>query len=79
MTKNEAYEIITAETIGYFSGFGGLEIKAIEYGVSDVVKFVVGAWTGDKKACSAVVWYDDDGAYFTYRRNKIYFSDCVRC
>lgn len=80
MTKNERHEIIAAPAVAYFSGFGGLEIKEISYGIEDEVKFVVGAWCGQKEPFCATIKYDNSGAaYFTYRRNKIFFGDCVRC
>lgn len=37
------------ESVGYFSGLNGLEIKGIEYGAEDHVYCVSGAWGGGKR------------------------------
>lgn len=42
MTKKD---ILKTETIAYYSGFNGLEIKGIEHGIDDYVLCVSGAWT----------------------------------
>lgn len=47
MTKKD---ILKMETIAYYSGFNGLEIKDIEYGIDDHVLCVSGAWYGKAKA-----------------------------
>lgn len=46
MTKKD---ILKMETIAYYSGFNGLEIKGIEYGIDDHVLCVSGAWNGKPK------------------------------
>ena len=43
MTKKEYCE--NRPTVAYYSGFGGLEVKFIEYGTDDYVYLVAGAWT----------------------------------
>lgn len=42
MNKREYCE--SRESIAYYSGLNGLEIKGIEYGVNDYVYCVSGAW-----------------------------------
>lgn len=38
------------ESIAYYSGLNGLEIKGIEYGINDYVYCVSGCWYGGKAA-----------------------------
>ena len=45
------------DTIAYFSGCGGIEVKHIEYGATDFVYFIAGAWTGNKTAHKARIYY----------------------
>lgn len=56
MTKREYCE--THESIAYYSGFNGLEIKGVEYGTEDYVYCISGAWSGKK----------------AYHRCKVYYS-----
>ena len=63
MTKKEY--CTNRPTVAYYSGFGGLEIKFISYGIDDHVYLVAGAWNGKK----------------SYHRLKIIYgakSVCVR-
>lgn len=38
------------ESVAYYSGFNGLEIKGIEYGIDDYLYCVSGCWYGGKAA-----------------------------
>lgn len=78
MTAQEKRSIIEKRGIGYFSGFAGLEIKEIVYGIEDTVFFVVGAWTGKPEAHRAVIRYTAAGAYFKYRGSRVRFDEIVR-
>lgn len=46
MNKREYCE--SRESIAYYSGLNGLEIKGIEYGINDFVYCVSGCWYGGK-------------------------------
>lgn len=46
MNKREYCE--SRESIAYYSGLNGLEIKGIEYGIDDYIYCVSGAWGGGK-------------------------------
>lgn len=48
MTKRQYCE--SRESIAYYSGLNGLEIKGIEYGIDDYIYCVSGAWGGGKAA-----------------------------
>lgn len=58
MTKKEICQ--NNATIAYYSGFGGLEVKHIEYGIDDYLYIVAGAWNGKR----------------TYHKLKIHYSKC---
>lgn len=47
MNKREYCE--SRESIAYYSGLNGLEIKGIEYGINDFVYWVSGCWYGGKR------------------------------
>ena len=72
-------EILNAESKGYYSGCGGIEIKEIEYGINDRVLFVAGAWTSQKSAHRARIYTDRNGeSFFFFHNYKIPFSECMR-
>ena len=48
MTKKEEY--LAKPSVGYYSGFGGMELKEIEYGIEDHAIFISNAWYGGEKA-----------------------------
>ena len=59
MTKKEICQ--NNATIAYYSGFGGLEEKHIEYGIDDYLYIVAGAWNGSR----------------TYHKLKIYMGNTI--
>ena len=60
MTKKEY--CTDRPTVAYYSGFGGLEVKHIEYGTDDYVYLVASAWNGRK----------------SYHRLKIHYGMKIR-
>lgn len=58
MTKKEICQ--NNATIAYYSGFGGLEAKHIEYGIDDYLYIVAGAWNGKR----------------TYHKLKVHYGKC---
>ena len=66
-----------AETLAYYSGFGGIEIKGIENGVDDYVTYVSGTWTGKPKAHRKKIYYLNFASFFMHNGVRIYFSDCI--
>lgn len=79
MTKNEKAAIIAAPAVAYYSGYSGIEIKAIEYGIEDYIVFVAGAWCSEKSAHKSKVYYNGENDYFKYRGARIPLCDCIRC
>ena len=54
MNKRQYCE--SRESIAYYSGLNGLEIKGIEYGINDLVYCVSGCWYGGKAAQVAILY-----------------------
>ena len=73
MTKREVCE--SNESIAYYSGFGGFEIKKIEYGIDDYLYAVSGAWYGRKSYHKLKIYGAD---YVKLHGYKIPLSDCIR-
>lgn len=76
MTKKDILEM---ETIAYYSGFGGLEIKDIEYGIDDHVLCVSGAWNGKPKPHRLKIYYPASKApYIKLHGYTIRLDECIR-
>lgn len=56
------------ESIAYYSGLNGLEIKGIEYGIDDYIYCVSGAWGGGKAF---------PGARYSIPATGRHFSGCM--
>lgn len=54
MNKRQYCE--SRESIAYYSGLNGLEIKGIEYGIDDYIYCVSGAWGGGKAFIRYETW-----------------------
>ena len=80
MTKQEKNQVLESETIAYFSGYDGIEIKSIQYDINDYVIFVSGAWTGKKQVHKSKIYYtvNDENIYFRYGNNRIPLNECIR-
>ena len=77
MNKREYCE--SRESIAYYSGLNGLEIKGIEYGVNDYVYCVSGAWGGGKAFHRVRVQYTSKGtAFFVVHGYRIPLDECIR-
>ena len=79
MTKKEV--CLNNKSVGYYSGFNGLEIKKIEYGIEDYVYCVSGAWGSPKNYGyhKLKVYYDKNGEnYIKLHGYKIPLNECIR-
>lgn len=63
MNKRQYCE--SRESIAYYSGLNGLEIKGIEHGIEDYIYCVSGAWGGGKAFHRVKVQYNRKGAAFS--------------
>ena len=66
------------KSFAYYSGFSGLELKYIEYGIDDYIYCVSGAWNGKPKYHKLKVYYDQNGGYLKLHVYKIPLNECIR-
>lgn len=76
MTKKEI--CINNKSVAYYSGFFGLEIKHIEYGIDDYIYYVIGAWNGKPTYHKSKIYYTEKGGYFKCKGIRVPLNDCIR-
>lgn len=77
MNKREYCE--SRESIAYYSGLNGLEIKGIEYGIDDYVYCVSGALGGGKAFHRRKIQYTRKGvAFFRVYGYRVPLDECIR-
>lgn len=76
MTKKEY--CTDRPTIAYYSGFGGLEVKHIEYGIDDHVYLVAGAWNGKKSYHRLKICYGTKSVYVRLFGQRYPLSEFIR-
>jgi hypothetical protein len=78
MNNAEKLTYLAEKSVGYYSGFGGLEVKKIEYGIEDYCIFAVGAWTGKPEIHKSKIYYETDVPYIKYRGTRVKFDEIIR-
>lgn len=77
MNKREYCE--SRESVAYYSGLNGLEIKGIEYGIDDFVYFISGVWGGGKAFHRCKIQYTRKGAaFFRVYGHRVPLDECIR-
>jgi len=76
MNLKKQYE--TSPTVACFYGFGGIEIKAILYGIDDYVVFAAGTMCQKSTFHKAKIYYSERGDYFKFKGSKIYLNECLK-
>jgi hypothetical protein len=77
MNKREYCE--SRESVAYYSGLNGLEIKGIEYGIDDYIYFVSGVWGGGKAFHRRKIQCTRKGeAFFRVYGYKVPLDECIR-
>lgn len=77
MNKKQYCE--SRESIAYYSGLNGLEIKGIEHGINDLVYCVSGAWGGGKAFHRCKVHYTRKGAaYIRVHGYRVPLDECIK-
>lgn len=77
MTKREYCQ--DRESIAYWSGLNGLEIKGIEYGIENFLYCVSGAWGGPKGYHRLKIQEDRRGRSFVRLHGyKVPLDECIR-
>lgn len=63
----------------YYSGFSGLEIHGIEYGIDDYIYCVSGAWSSKKSYHKLKINCDKHGnAFIRLHGYKVPLNECIR-
>lgn len=77
MTKKEI--CLKNKSFAYYSGFGGLEIKYVEYGIEDYAYCVSGAWTGKPKYHKLKIHYGENFSdYIMLHGTKVPMNEFIR-
>lgn len=79
MTKKEY--CLNHESIAYYSGLNGLEIKGIEYGIDNYIYCVSGCWydMGKARFHRVKICYDRFGdPFFRVDGRKVPLDECIR-
>lgn len=70
---------MNTETIAYYYGLNGLEIKGIEYGIEDYLYCVSGAWGGHKSYHRLKIYSTTKGDLFIrLYGHRVPLSECLR-
>lgn len=74
MTKKEICQ--NNATVAYYSGFGGLEVKHIEYDIDDYLYIVAGAWNGKRTNHKLKVHYGKCD-YILFNRQRCRLNEFI--
>lgn len=75
MNKNEYKNF---DSIAYYSGLNGLELKHIEYGINDYMIVQSGSWNGECKMHKCKVYYGVKSDYIKLYGYKIPLNEFIR-
>lgn len=80
MSNNKSLlnELGTKPTIAYWSAFGGVEIKGIEYGIEDYVLCISGAWCSQPSAHKLKIQVYNDRQFVMLNGNRLYLDEAIR-
>ena len=71
-------DILNMPSVAYYSGFNGLELKSIEYGIEDYALCVSGCWNGQKKPHRLKIYYGEDSAYIMLHGYKYPLDEFIK-
>lgn len=79
MTKRENEHYKEMRTVGYWSAWGGVELKEIQYGIEDYAIVVANSFLGGSvsKAHRVRIHYEDR-SYIKLEGHTYYFDECIR-
>ena len=78
MNNKEKEILIEKEPIiGYWSLYGGVEVRKIEFGIVDRMWIKANAWYG-KPSYRMVKIYYGDRDYIMFDGNKLYLDECIK-
>lgn len=64
-------------TVGYWSAYGGVEVKEIEYGIEDYAKVVAGTMSCTPTSHRLKIYYDAKEPYIKLHGRRFKFSECI--
>lgn len=79
--KSKKQVCLENKSFAYYSWFGWMELKYIEYWINDYVYRIDNAWCPSRwtRFHKSQIFYDKDWeAYFRPWSVKAYFKDCIR-
>ena len=76
MTKKEICE--NSLSIAYYSGFNGLEIKAITHGIHDEIYAISNTWGNKKKYHKLRIYTNKKGQYIRLHGYTCYLQDFIK-
>lgn len=78
MNRTEKQHYLDAPCIGYWSEYGGIELKEITYGINDYAVVVANAWSGNRNVHRVAIHYKEDDAYIIVGHRRYHFNECIR-
>jgi hypothetical protein len=76
MTKKEIIQ--NTKPFAYYSGYSGIELHHIEYGIDDHVYFIAGTRTANKSYHKSKVYFNLNGdSYIKFNGNRIPLGECI--
>ena len=77
MTKKEY--CLKNPPMAYYNGVNGVEICGIEYGFTDYIYCISGAWRGKKRYHKLKIQHNKNGeAFFRIHNYRIPLNECIR-
>lgn len=64
--------------VAYYSGFNGLEIHGIEYGINDYLYCVSNVWGGRKSYHKLKIYYGISGSFVRLHGCKVPLDECIK-
>ena len=79
MTDMIKERYLRMRTIGYWSEYGGIELKDIEYGINDYAVVVSGAFSANRRCHKVMIHTNKNGRQFIMiNGRRYYFDNCLR-
>ncbi len=69
---------LSKKTIAYYSGWNGIAIKDIEYGIEDYVICADNYFRGTPSVHRCKIHYESERAYFNLNGHRIPLDECIR-
>ena len=77
MTTDEKLRYLEKDTVAYYSGYGGIEIKEVINGLEDYVIYVSNSFTSNKNVHKVKIHWGER-PYFIANGVRIHLDECIR-